>query len=51
MTQNREKLVEQRAYDVWESDGRPPGQDKEHWSRAKRKLRRKSAPTPTGLGV
>ena len=27
-----------RAYEIWEKDGRPPGQELEYWLRAEREL-------------
>lgn len=31
-------LVRQRAYEIWESEGRPHGRDFEHWNRAEREI-------------
>jgi hypothetical protein len=28
----------QRAYEIWESEGRPHGRDQEHWARAEAEL-------------
>ena len=33
-----EDLIRQRAYEIWESQGRPLGLDKEHWEQAEREL-------------
>jgi hypothetical protein len=33
-TAEREERVRKRAYHLWESDGRPHGQDREYWERA-----------------
>jgi hypothetical protein len=30
----RESRIAERAYALWEAEGRPEGRDKEHWSRA-----------------
>jgi hypothetical protein len=30
----REQRIRERAYHLWEADGRPDGRDKEHWERA-----------------
>jgi hypothetical protein len=35
MTPDHEALIRQRAYELWEKQGRPLGLDKEHWERAK----------------
>jgi hypothetical protein len=34
----REQKVRERAYKIWESEGRPGGQHQEHWHRARREL-------------
>lgn len=31
---NREKTVRDKAYAIWEAEGRPDGRDAEHWQRA-----------------
>lgn len=33
-----EEEISARAYEIWESEGRPEGRDKEHWFRAKELL-------------
>lgn len=33
-------LVRQRAYEIWEAEGRPHGRDFEHWNRAEREITR-----------
>ncbi len=33
-----EKIAE-RAYQIWQANGRPDGQDQEHWFQAERELR------------
>ncbi|KUM42897.1 DUF2934 domain-containing protein [Pseudomonas sp. EpS/L25] len=33
-----EERIRQRAYEIWEREGRPHGQDFEHWFRANREL-------------
>jgi len=32
------ELIQLRAYEIWEREGAPHGQDKEHWERAEREL-------------
>ena len=34
MTANREGRIKERAYAIWESEGRPEGRHAEHWRRA-----------------
>lgn len=36
----------QRAYEIWESEGRPHGRDKEHWFLAEAELNHVRAPIP-----
>jgi hypothetical protein len=40
MSQNREERIRQRAYAIWESEGRPADREDEHWRRAEEELRR-----------
>jgi Protein of unknown function (DUF2934) len=37
---NREKRIEQRAYEIWESEGRPDGRHSDHWQRAESEVAR-----------
>jgi trimethylamine:corrinoid methyltransferase-like protein len=39
---NRELLIEKRAYEIWESEGRPDGREQEHWHKAVREVEAKS---------
>ncbi|MBD3738383.1 MAG: DUF2934 domain-containing protein [Pseudomonas balearica] len=32
---NVEQRIRQRAYEIWESEGRPEGQEADHWQRAR----------------
>lgn len=34
MTPEQEAKIRERAYQLWEADGRPDGRHLEHWSRA-----------------
>jgi hypothetical protein len=34
------ELIQQRAYYIWESQGRPEGKDQENWIQAEKELRR-----------
>lgn len=38
MTDDREQWVQQRAYAIWEAEGRPEGRDRTHWEQAEREL-------------
>jgi len=41
---NRDEVVRARAYQIWESEGRPSGKDFDHWTRSEMELRPESAP-------
>lgn len=34
MNEAREHVIRERAYRIWESEGRPDGKHEEHWRRA-----------------
>jgi hypothetical protein len=38
MTDDRQHRIRQRAHAIWESQGRPHGQDREHWDQATREV-------------
>jgi hypothetical protein len=38
MNPNIENRIRDRAYYLWENDGRPEGTDKQYWARAEREL-------------
>lgn len=38
MTPEREEKIRQRAYQIWEAEGRPDGKQDEHWQRAAREI-------------
>lgn len=33
-----EEEIRERAFEIWETDGRPPGRAAEHWEQARREL-------------
>jgi hypothetical protein len=37
-TPDREQLLRERAYAIWEREGRPHGRDRDHWFAAEREL-------------
>ncbi|MBW9054989.1 DUF2934 domain-containing protein [Rhizobium mesosinicum] len=39
MTNRTENRVRERAYAIWEKEGRPEGQDRRHWKEAEVELR------------
>jgi len=38
MTDDRHHRIRQRAHAIWESQGRPHGQDRDHWDQATREV-------------
>jgi hypothetical protein len=44
MRDDCEHLLQQRAYAIWESEGRPHGRDREHWEQAEREQAADRAP-------
>ena len=32
---NVDERIRQRAYEIWEAEGRPEGQEADHWQRAR----------------
>jgi hypothetical protein len=45
-TQDLDREVARRAYEIWEDEGRPEGRDREHWARAEQAVRADSAAAP-----
>jgi hypothetical protein len=39
---DRTRRIEQRAYEIWEREGRPHGKHDEHWHRAAEEITRES---------
>lgn len=38
METDRKELIKQRAYAIWEQEGRPHGRHEEHWTRASEEM-------------
>lgn len=38
MNTDRDEQLRQRAYRIWEAEGRPDGMEADHWARAEREL-------------
>jgi hypothetical protein len=38
MSRDAEALIQVRAYEIWEREGRPHGRDREHWFQAVKEL-------------
>ena len=41
-------MIRERAYHLWEAEGRPHGREAEHWERARREFEAHAAPAPNG---
>jgi hypothetical protein len=41
------EIVSRRAYEIWEQQGRPEGNDLQHWLQAEQELNRGNASQPT----
>ena len=39
MSEDKEQGIRERAYRIWEDEGRPFGKDKEHWERARAEIK------------
>jgi len=46
MLENREHAVRERAYAIWERDGRPEGKNLDHWFQAEAEIRTRSMQSP-----
>jgi len=51
MDDDLEKRIRERAFQLWEADGRPDGKEKEHWERARAEVQadQQSIATPQGV--
>jgi hypothetical protein len=47
MSDNRQKRIEQRAYEIWEREGRRSGMDAENWRRAEAEIAQEEAEAST----
>jgi hypothetical protein len=45
---DREEIIRQRAYRIWEEEGRPEGRDRLHWDQAAREVDGDPAEANTG---
>lgn len=43
MTDDRQHRIRQRAHAIWESHGRPHGNDRDHWDQATREIEAEEA--------
>jgi cell division septation protein DedD len=47
MSNDRQKRIEQRAYEIWEREGRRSGMDAENWQRAEAEIAQEEAEAST----
>lgn len=47
---DRAELIRERAYLLWEADGRPCGREHEFWARAAREIEDEQGPPPETRG-
>lgn len=40
MNTGKEEKIRQRAYEIWQREGRPSGRDRDHWSQAQAEITR-----------
>lgn len=45
MSDSREQRIRERAYSLWEEDGRPDGREQEYWHRAERLIAAEADPS------
>ncbi len=41
-----ERRIQQRAYELWESEGHPQGREQDHWQQAEREIARRGISKP-----
>jgi Protein of unknown function (DUF2934) len=46
MTQPTDKEIKNRAYEIWERNGRPEGREEEFWRLAEQELRNEDKSSP-----
>ena len=48
---HREVSIRERAYAIWEEEGRPDGREWDHWERASREILSRPMPTANGAAA
>jgi hypothetical protein len=49
MTQPTDKEIKNRAYEIWERNGKPEGKEDEFWQQAEQELRNEDKSSPSAL--
>jgi len=49
MAEDEERAIRERAYEIWESEGRPDGRGAEHWNQARAEIHEQQAEAASGL--
>ena len=44
MDTDKQRRIRERAYEIWQREGRPHGRDAEHWQRAEAEIEAESQP-------
>jgi hypothetical protein len=47
---DKDEMIRQRAYEIWNESGQPEGMEQEHWEQAKRDVEASSPPEPDAVG-
>ena len=50
MDGDRERRIRERAYEIWEREGRPEGREAEHWERAEAEIAAQAGAGQDGAG-
>ena len=50
MAEDRERMIRDRAYSIWEEQGRPHGEDMRHWLQAWQELAEQEPAVEQGIG-
>ena len=51
MSDDRERRIRERAFDIWIEQGQPQGKDREHWERAEKEVDDAPPLVPGGASV
>lgn len=51
MESDREQRIRERAYEIWEREGRPQGRAAEHWARAAGEIAAETEGEPEAVSV
>ena len=49
MSDDRDQRVKERAYELWENEGRPAGRHDDHWDQARREIEERDGDLASGM--